>query len=261
MARRLRSCQPAINAARLDDVAAAGQRLAGDRPSAVRTGRRAWRPSRASASALRRAASRSSPAARAGRAGPRARSRSPATSSTGRRVVAGDLDDVERRVQRVERDHARRERLGHCLAPVLGDRGLHAARDRPRRSSFGNRAASASTRGCEMRDRRRHVVRSAGASAGTTSFRGRSDRPASISIAACTASSTRLSSASIAFHSETKPKISRLSRNARTISCGLAPVVSISRCTNVLPTRLSMLLVTWVAMISRFSGCWPCTPA
>ena len=66
----------------------------------------------------------------------------------------------------------------------------------------------------------------------------------SISNRACTASSTRLSSASIAFHSATNPKVSRVSRNARTTSCGAVPVVSIKRWTKVLPTRFNMLLVT-----------------
>ena len=91
-----------------------------------------------------------------------------------------------------------------------------------------SRDASDSTRGvnCAMvpamasdkrRERRNHIVpRSI-------------SRLASISISICSASSTLLSSASTSSHNATKPKISRVSRYARTTSCGLAPDVSISR--------------------------------
>ena len=178
-------------------------------------------PARASASAGPPAARRSARAATARRAASTARNRSRATSSTGRFAVVGDLDDVERRVQRVERDDARRQRLRHALARRSAvDRGVDRARvggveqlRQPRRQRLDARreqcAIVAAMSSVSRRERRNHVVPRS------------SSRLASISISDCTASSTLLSSASIDRHSGTKPKISRVSRYARTISSRL----------------------------------------
>ena len=81
-----------------------------------------------------------------------------------------------------------------------------------------------------------------------------SRRPAS-SISICTPASTLLSSASISPHCGRISKMSRAAAYARAISDAGAPLSSFSRNAKVVPPPCSMLLTTWVAMISRRSRC------
>ncbi len=114
-------------------------------------------------------------------------------------------------MQRIERGHALGEiALERLTRPARATSASTRARSASS-CSFGNRADNASTPGLKYaivaamssasrRERRNHVV-------------PRSNWPLVLmSIADCTASSTLLSSASIAIHNGTSPKTSRLSR-------------------------------------------------
>jgi len=70
-------------------------------------------------------------------------------------------------------------------------------------------------------------------------------------------SATLLSSASICAHSWRASRISRAAVYALAIASGPLPVSSCMRIMKVAPMRLSVELVTAVAMISRFSR-WRC---
>ena len=72
----------------------------------------------------------------------------------------------------------------------------------------------------------------------------------------CTDSGTLPSSASIWFHSARASSVSRVMVNALATSAGERPVSSCMRSRNVAPIRLMVVLVTAVAMISRFRRCF-----
>ena len=232
------------------------------RPSAPRrrssaaapTGRRASRSARASASARRRAAARSSRGATAARA--RVDELEIDLGDELDRTLrrAGDFDDVERRVERVERDHARARapRARPCRRtrrpPRRRARALVRVEQRRAGAPPAPRRAARSGRSSPP------CPRPGAASAGTTSCRARAR-------GSCRSASPTAARRRRGCRAPRSPSTARRSRRSRARAdrrgrsrAGCAPVVSGSRWTNVLPTRFSMLLVTCVAMISRFSG-------
>ena len=203
------------------------------------------------------------------RAAPRSCSRSHGRPSRVDSVEIDLGDELDRPLRRVAR-------LRRCRASSRACRASRRARASASRHALRRRSAAtaASTRARvagieqlgqprrerldarrEVRDRRAHVV--------GQPARAQEPRRAALELAArCRSASPTARRRRPCCRAPRSPSTAARSRRSRAPAgrrarsrAACAPVVSISRCTNVLPTRLTMLLVTCVAMISRFSGC------
>ena len=152
----------------------------------------------------------------------------------------------------VEGDDARRQLARHAVGDVARHRRVDA-RALVGVLHLGRSARRAPDARLEVRDRRRHVV----AEPARAQQPGRAAPEAARWCGSASATGPRRAPGCPAPRSPATAARGRRSRGSsgrRGRPRARAPVVSTSRCVKVLPTRLIMLLVTCVAMISRLSG-------